>query len=61
MTSETDIFARNLDEIECPFCGCPDTELTAPFGASLSDETFRCRGCNSVFNWLKWDGDRPED
>lgn len=45
----------------CPHCGCTDVELEAEFGSSLMSRQFYCRGCRTVFEWVKWEADHPTD
>lgn len=46
------------ERVDCPFCGCDDTELHAPFGTALSVATYWCNPCFTAFEWIKWDGSR---
>lgn len=46
------------DPVACPHCGSTDVELEAPFGGSLMTRQYWCRGCRTVFEWIKWE---PED
>jgi len=48
--------------IVCPFCGSADTELFALFGQFLLASQYYCRGCQTVFDVVRWqeaDPDRP--
>jgi hypothetical protein len=47
------------DPIRCPHCGSVDVELEAAFGGSLMSRQFYCRGCRTVFEWVKWEPDDP--
>ena len=33
--------------------------LEAPFGGSLMSRQYYCRGCHTVFEWVKWGPDDP--
>ncbi|MGH7551056.1 MAG: hypothetical protein ACREMD_13200 [Gemmatimonadota bacterium] len=43
----------------CPHCGSIDVELEAPFGSSLMTRQFYCKGCRTVFEWVRWEEDDP--
>jgi hypothetical protein len=42
------------ESVVCPFCGRDDTELFSAFGSALSVSQYWCRGCRTVFEWMKW-------
>jgi len=39
--------------IECPFCGSLDTEQFSTFGSALSTSQYYCKGCRTVFEFMK--------
>lgn len=41
--------------VRCPHCDSADVVLEAPFGGSLMSRQFYCRGCRTVFEWVKWE------
>ncbi|MGH7570593.1 MAG: hypothetical protein ACREMK_01970 [Gemmatimonadota bacterium] len=43
----------------CPHCGSTDVDLEAPFGSSLMTRQFYCKGCRTVFEWVRWEEDDP--
>lgn len=43
----------------CPHCGSTDVELEARFGSTLMTRQYYCRGCRTVFEWVKWEDDDP--
>lgn len=45
------------ERVRCPFCDGSDTEPFSAFGSSLSVSQYYCRGCRTVFEWVKWRGD----
>lgn len=45
---------------ECPYCGSTDTELHSAFGSEVSKSQYYCRGCRTVFERIKYDGDVPD-
>ncbi|HJR52679.1 MAG TPA: hypothetical protein VJ982_03080 [Gemmatimonadota bacterium] len=47
--------------IRCPHCGSADLELAAAFGGSLMSRQFYCRGCRTVFEWIKWESGGSSD
>jgi C4-type Zn-finger protein len=48
-------------EIACPHCGSTDVELEAPFGSTLMTRQYYCRGCRTVFEWVRWEDADPSD
>jgi transposase-like protein len=44
---------------QCPFCRSRDTELYALFGSLLSTSQYYCKGCRTVFEWIKWEPTTP--
>lgn len=42
----------------CPFCESTDTERESRFGSEISKEQHYCNGCNTVFERIKYDGER---
>ena len=47
--------------VRCPHCGATDVELAAAFGGSLMSSQFYCRGCRTVFEWVKWESGASSD
>jgi len=54
--------AKNLSEkhiqakqAQCPFCKSRETELYALFGSQLSTSQYYCKGCRTVFEYIKWE------
>jgi hypothetical protein len=45
--------------VACPECEGDDLEVVSLFGGAASEVMFRCRGCNTSFNWIKWRGKLP--
>lgn len=45
---------------ECPYCGSTDTELHSAFGSEISKSQYYCRGCRTVFERIKYDGNVPD-
>lgn len=43
--------------VACPHCGSDDVEVEAPFGGSLMTRQYWCRGCRTVFEWIRWEPD----
>lgn len=43
--------------IACPHCGSVDVEVEAAFGGSLMTSQYWCRGCRTVFEWVRWEPD----
>lgn len=44
----------------CPFCGSTDTERYSRFGQEISKEGYICNDCLSPFEYMKYDGRRPD-
>jgi hypothetical protein len=44
----------DLPKKTCPFCGSRDTEKQSDFGTSVMVKQYYCRGCKTVFEWIKW-------
>lgn len=44
--------------VACPHCGTTDVAVESQFGSSLMTRQFYCRGCRTVFEWVKWE---PEE
>jgi len=55
------IFAGDKDfaGVACPYCGSEDLTVQSLFGGSVSEVMFRCNGCKTCFNWVKWRGALP--
>jgi transposase-like protein len=50
---------RTLPEsVACPFCASSETEVFSPFGSAASVAQYYCRGCRTVFEYLKWEASR---
>ena len=46
---------RTLPEsVASPFCSSAETEVFSPFGSVASVAQYYCRGCRTVFEYLKW-------
>lgn len=45
----------------CPHCSSTDVELEAAFGSSLMSRQYYCRGCRTVFEWVKREEESPTD
>ena len=43
------------DKIECPWCASTKTEVSSPFGGTVSEILFKCKACNEGFGFMKWD------
>lgn len=41
--------------VRCPFCASGDSELFSPFGSVASVAQYYCRGCRTVFDYVKWE------
>jgi uncharacterized Zn finger protein len=39
--------------LKCPFCGCEDVEVVAPWGGQIITCQVRCRGCNTYFEAIR--------
>ena len=49
-------FNEQFDDIvACPWCESTDTEVTSPFGGTVSEILFKCRSCGEGFGFMKWD------
>lgn len=46
--------------VRCPFCDSADVEPESAFGSEISQTQFYCHGCNTVFERIKYDGERPD-
>ncbi len=44
----------------CPFCGSQDVEQESAFGSEISKSQYYCNGCHTMFERLKYDGERPD-
>jgi hypothetical protein len=49
----------DFDGVTCPHCDSNDLEVISLFGGAASEVMFRCRGCSTSFNWIKWQGKLP--
>lgn len=49
----------DFEGVECPECKSQDLEVISLFGGAASEVMFRCRGCETSFNWVKWRGKLP--
>mgnify|MGYP003668054319 CR=1 FL=1 len=49
----------DFEGVTCPDCNGVDLEVVSLFGGAASEVLFRCRDCNSSFNWIKWRGKLP--
>jgi hypothetical protein len=44
----------------CPYCESTDVTLESAFGSEISKRQYYCHGCRTVFERLKYDGERPD-
>ncbi|MAM69121.1 MAG: hypothetical protein CMM12_10225 [Rhodospirillaceae bacterium] len=49
----------DFDGVVCPECNSDDLEVISLFGGAASEVMFRCRACDTSFNWIKWRGKLP--
>ncbi|MAJ92858.1 MAG: hypothetical protein EVA87_01835 [Rhodospirillaceae bacterium] len=49
----------DFEGVTCPECGADDLEVISLFGGAASEVMFRCRSCDTSFNWIKWRGKLP--
>ena len=42
-------------DVACCHCGSRDVEIEAAFGGSLMARQYWCRGCRTVFEYVKWE------
>lgn len=49
----------DFEGVTCPSCEKGDLEVISLFGGAASEVMFRCRSCNTSFNWVKWRGKLP--
>lgn len=47
-------------EPACPFCESTDVERESAFGSEISKTQYYCHGCNTLFERIKYDGERPD-
>lgn len=45
--------------MKCPFCNSTDIELVSSFGGQIITSQFRCRTCNTYFEAVREDFDKP--
>ena len=45
------LFGR--DQVDCPSCSSPDTELIAEFGSTSCKALYRCQACREPFDYFK--------
>lgn len=50
---------KDFEGVKCPHCGGEDLVVQSLFGGSISEVLFRCNGCKTCFNWVKWRGALP--
>jgi transposase-like protein len=43
----------------CPFCESDDVELVSPFGGQIITSQYRCRACQTYFEAVREDFERP--
>lgn len=48
------------DQPTCPYCESTDVTLESAFGSEISKRQYYCHGCRTVFERLKYDGERPD-
>lgn len=52
---------RDRPPVVCPHCGSTNVAVESEFGSTLMTRQFYCRGCRTVFEWVKGeDGDPAE-
>lgn len=44
----------------CPFCNSRDAEVISLFGTQAMTLQYRCRGCRSFYEAIKYDREEPE-
>ncbi len=49
----------DFGDVACPDCEGRDLEVLSLFGGAASEVLFRCHGCKTSFNWIKWNGRLP--
>ncbi|MEC7489983.1 MAG: hypothetical protein VYA17_10390 [Pseudomonadota bacterium] len=49
----------DFEGVVCPECNNQDLEVVSLFGGAASEIMFRCSGCDTSFNWIKWRGKLP--
>ena len=49
----------DLDGVTCPECDSDALEVVSLFGGAASEVMFRCKSCDTSFNWIKWRGKLP--
>lgn len=49
----------DFEGVTCPECEGDDLEVVSLFGGAASEVMFRCKGCETTFNWIKWRGKLP--
>lgn len=47
--------------MRCPFCDSADVELVSPFAGQLITSQFRCLACNTYFEAVREDFDKPSE
>jgi len=47
--------AEPIEQVTCPFCASPDSELVSLFGSQLLMSQRRCRACGSYFEAVRED------
>lgn len=45
--------------VTCPFCGSPDVERVGAWGGQIITSQLRCRGCNTYFEAIREEFERP--
>jgi transposase-like protein len=45
----------------CPHCGSTNVAVESEFGSTLMTRQFYCRGCRTVFEWVKGEGGDPAE
>ena len=45
---------------KCPFCGGHDAEVISLFGTQAMTLQYRCRGCGSLYEAIKYDREAAE-
>jgi hypothetical protein len=53
------IFAgRYNGTVDCPWCESSNSNLSSPFGSTVSEMIFTCADCGETFGWMKWEEKR---
>ena len=70
MSSDTSEVARTTNQafherfdkrVACPWCESENTQVSSPFGGTVSEILFNCNDCHQSFGFMKWDERFQED